>query len=223
MSELGAPDRERTERRFRRFAWLFRFVRPVFAKVEVRYLGEKPDPGPIIFIANHRSFFDIPVGLEFFLRLRIAPQIAVHRRFFKNRLVGTALRYVGAVPVEAGTGEHWLSGAAAELDAGHAVALMPEGQITAESKTVGRLRSGVVRLAEGADAAVLPIGVRGTDDVWPLGRPLPKLRLRRPTIVLTVGAPLRIGDSSADEFIGLLATTLDSLITHDQGVVSHPG
>lgn len=203
---------QRTLRRFRRVAWIFRFIRPIFAKVDVRHLGAKPQPGPVIFVANHRSFFDIPVGLEYFLRLGIAPQIAVHRRFYKNRLVGGLLRYVGAVPVEAGTGEQWLSDAAAELGAGRAVALMPEGKITSESATVGRLRTGVVRLAEGANAPVLPIGVRGTDVVWPLGRPLPRLRLHRPTIVLTVGAPMLIGGASADEFIGLLATTIDELI-----------
>lgn len=203
---------QRTFRRFRRVAWIFRFVRPIFAKVDVRYLGDTPEPGPIIFVSNHRSFFDIPVGLEYFLQLGITPQIAVHRRFFTNRLVSELLRYVGAVPVEAGTGEQWLSGAAAELDAGRSVALMPEGQITSESATVERLRTGVVRLAEGADAPVLPIGVSGTDTVWPLGRPLPRLRLRRPTIVLTVGAPMLIGDASPDEFISLLAITIDELI-----------
>lgn len=203
---------QKTHRRFRRVAWIFRFIRPIFAKVDVRYLGGSPGPGPAIFVANHRSFFDIPVGLEYFLRLGIAPQIAVHRRFFKHRLVGGVLRYVGAVPVESGTGEQWLSGAAAELRAGGSVALMPEGKITSESATVGRLRSGVVRLAEGADAPVLPIGVSGTDTVWPLGRPVPRLRLPRPTIVLAVGTPMLIGEASSDEFIRLLATTLDELI-----------
>lgn len=213
-------DARRTFRRFRIVAWVFRWLRPVFAKVEVRYRGDPPAPGPVIFVANHNSFFDIPVGLEFFLRLGIAPQIAVHRRFFSNRLVGGALRFVGAVPVEAGSGDRWLAGAVAELGAGRAVALMPEGRITAETTTVGRLRTGVVRLASQTGAPVVPIGVLGTDTVWPLGRPLPRLRLRRPTIVVNVGAPMSTDGIAPDAFIGRLADTVDELIV---AAASRPG
>jgi 1-acyl-sn-glycerol-3-phosphate acyltransferase len=203
----------RTSRRFRRVAWIFRFVRPLFAKVDVRFVGERPAPGPLVFVANHNSFFDIPVGLEFFLRLGIAPQIAVHRRFFRNRIVGGALRYVGAVPVEAGTGQEWLEQAVAELEAGGAVALMPEGAITSENTSVGQLRTGVVRLADASGAPVVPIGVFGTEQVWPLGRPFPRVRLRRPTVVVTVGERMTVTGLAAEEFIDELATTIDALIT----------
>ncbi|BAN03913.1 lysophospholipid acyltransferase family protein [Ilumatobacter coccineus] len=209
---MTASDARRTFRRFRVVAWIFRFVRPIFAKVDIHYRGDRPSSGPMIFVANHNSFFDIPVGLEFFLRLGIAPQIAVHRRFFSNRIVGAALRYVGAVPVEAGTGDQWLAGAVAELDAGRAVALMPEGRITEENTTVGRLRSGVVRLAAQTDAPVWPIGVLGTDEVWPLGRPIPRLRIRRPTIVVNVGVPMTTDGTTPDAFIDELAAAVDELI-----------
>ncbi len=92
------------ERNFRRMARVCIVVRALFARSEVVYVGERPVAGPVIFVANHRSFFDIPIGLEFFLRHDISPEVAVHRRFFANRLLGAILLSVGAQPLGMGRG-----------------------------------------------------------------------------------------------------------------------
>lgn len=203
----------RTAKRFRRVAFVFRLVRPLFATVDVKFVSSKPVPGtPVIFVANHRSFFDIPVGFEFFRELGFAPQVAVHRRFFNNRVLGALLRYFGAVPVGKGDGKTWVDGAAVELAAGRSIALMPEGKITAAGTHVGQLRSGVMHLADQSGAVVVPIGVTGTDEVWPLGRALPRLRLRRANIRARIGAPMSTQDTPPDQFVDTLADVLAELI-----------
>lgn len=207
-------DRSRRQaRRFRRVAFVFGLIGPLFARVDIDDLSGKPEPGTaVVFVANHRSFFDIPVDFEFFANLGFAPQVAVHRRFFRNRVLAGVLRYFGAVPVGSGDADRWLAGATAELAAGRSVALMPEGEITAPGEHLGRLRTGVVRLAEVSGAVVVPIGTSGTAVVWPLGRPLPKIRLRRPTIRARVETPMSFADFHRGTFVDALAATLAELI-----------
>lgn len=205
-----------TERNFRLFARVCAVIRSLFAKVEVVYVGSAPGPGPVIYVANHRSFFDIPVGLEFFLRHGISPEVAVHRRFFSNRVLGALLRHVGAQPLGTGLGEAWLTSATTVLATGRAVALMPQGRITTSTdhrSGVGSLKSGVVRLAVASGAPVVPIGASGTNEVWPLGRPFPRVRFRRPTVRLSVGAAMCAAERDPAEFLVELSDAISDLVT----------
>lgn len=204
-----------TERNFRRIARVCVVIRSLFAKSEVVYIGEPPTPGPVIYVANHRSFFDIPIGLEFFMRHGISPEVAVHRRFFSNRFIGAILRHVGAQPLGKGLGDEWLASATAVLADGRAVALMPQGRITTSTDHqagVGSLRSGVVRLAQATGAPVVPIGAAGTNEIWPLGRPFPRVRLRRPTVRLSVGAAMSATDRDPVEFLSELTDAIAELV-----------
>ena len=206
----------RTEQNFRRVARVCAVFRSLFAKSEVAYVGDPPTPGPVIYIANHRSFFDIPVGLEFFLRHGISPEVAVHGRFFSNRVLGAVLRYVGAQPLGKGLGEEWLASATSVLAGDRAVALMPQGRITTSADHqvgVGSLKSGVVRLAQATGAPVVPIGASGTNHVWPRGRPFPHIRFRRPTVRLSVGAAMFAVDRDPAEFLVELTDTIAELVT----------
>ena len=204
-----------TERNFFRVARVCVGVRRIFAKVDVDYVGAVPQPGPVIYVANHRSFFDIPIGVEFYLRHGIAPEVAVHQRFFQNRVLGAILRYVGAQPLGRGLGEQWLASASETLDAGRAVALMPQGRITTASDQrsgIGELKSGVVRLAQATGAPVVPIGAVGTNEIWPLGRRLPRVRCRRPTVRICVGEAMFVEDLGPDEFMSMLTDRISTLV-----------
>ena len=206
-----------TQRNFRGVARVCAVFRSLFAKSEVVYVGDPPAPGPVIYVANHHSFFDIPVGLEFFLRHGISPQVAVHRRFFSNHILGAILRFVGAQPLGQGLGETWLASATSVLVEGRAVALMPQGRITASTDHqigVGSLKSGVVRLAQATGAPVVPIGASGTNDVWPLGRSFPLVRLRRPTVRLSVGAAMFTAERDPAEFLVELTDAIADLMTN---------
>ena len=203
------------ERNFFHVARICVGVRRLFATVTTVYVGAVPMPGPVIYVANHRSFFDIPIGLEFYLRHGIAPQIAVHHRFFANRFLGGMLRYVGAEPLGKGLGEPWLASASTTLDQGGAVALMPQGRITTASDRrtgIGTLKSGVFRLARTTGAPVVPIGAVGTNEIWPLGRRLPRFRLRRPTVRVCVGEAMFVDDLGPDEFMSALTDRITALV-----------
>jgi putative phosphoserine phosphatase/1-acylglycerol-3-phosphate O-acyltransferase len=103
---------------------------------------------------------------------------------------------MGGIRVERGTGsDEPLAAAALVLEAGELVALMPQGTIPrgpAFFDPVLEGRWGAARLAALTGAPVIPVGLWGTEAVWPRSERLPNvLALRHPpTVTVTVGAPV---------------------------------
>ena len=153
-----------------------------------------PLPAPAILAGNHRSLFDIVVGFHLFWNFRASVRIVVAGRYFDHWLMGRLLRAAGFIPMEPGraalTG---VKAALAALDRGETVVLMPEGRVIPPDERpdgVGPPSAGVGILAARSDAPLGLCAITGTDEVWPLGRRFPHLRLgrARPTVRVLVEA-----------------------------------
>ena len=106
---------------------------------------------------------------------------------------------LGGIRVERGSGsEEPLEAAAEALAAGELVALMPQGTIPRgraffEPELKGRW--GAAKLARISGAPVIPIGLWGTERVWP--------RNARTPDVLAIGHPptvrIRVGEPDAED------------------------
>jgi putative phosphoserine phosphatase/1-acylglycerol-3-phosphate O-acyltransferase len=101
-----------------------------YARFEFRGLEHIPDDGPAIIVANHRSYFDtVAVGLTV-LRGGRAPRFLGKKEVFDAPVIGPLAKAMGGIRVERGTGSaEPLEEAARALEAGDAVALMPQGTI----------------------------------------------------------------------------------------------
>lgn len=181
-----------------------RAIRPWFADLEVSRDGADGfDPlPPCVIAANHRSFFDIPVGFEYFGRTGTAPAIVVADRFFKTPGIGQALTAIGALRARKGGAEELITESVAELRKGRPVAIFPEGRLVPEGERltgVGRAYTTIVEIARQAGVPIIPIGVAGSDEVWPLGQPFPVLSLVRRTVTARIGAPLWVGEDEDNE------------------------
>ncbi len=103
---------------------------------------------------------------------------------------------MGGIRVERGTGsDEPLAAAALALEAGELVAMMPEGTIPrgqAFFEPVLKGRWGAARLAAMTGAPVIPVGLWGTERVWPRSEQLPNVLAIRnpPTVRIRVGAPV---------------------------------
>jgi 1-acyl-sn-glycerol-3-phosphate acyltransferase len=149
------------------------------------------DTGAIL-CSNHHAIAD-----QLFLGVNTPRHIAFWAKaeYFRapgvrGNLTRRVVTGMGAIPVERAGGRAVLAAFDAAipiLRAGGLVAVFPEGTRSPDGRLY-RGRTGAVRLAAQAGVPVVPVGIRGTDQVRPAGRRLP----RRHPISLSFGPPIPV-------------------------------
>jgi putative phosphoserine phosphatase/1-acylglycerol-3-phosphate O-acyltransferase len=186
--------------------WIRPLARPELvtnARFEFEDLENIPDEGPAIVCGNHRSYFDASaVGLAIAQRGRVARFLG-KKEVFDAPLVGALARAAGGIRVERGTGsDEPLNAAAEALEAGELICLMPQGTIPrgpAFFETELKGRWGAARLAAMTKAPVIPLGVWGTEKVWPRSSRLPRLSpVGAPLVTIRAGTPVKLGYKDPD-------------------------
>jgi putative phosphoserine phosphatase/1-acylglycerol-3-phosphate O-acyltransferase len=167
-----------------------------YARFDVSGVDHIPAEGAAIVVANHRSYFDI-LAMAVVLSKRGRPvRFLGKKEVFDAPVVGQLARAMGGIRVERGTGsDEPLAEAAAALACGELVALMPQGTIPrgkAFFETTLKGRWGAAKLADLTGAPVIPVGLWGTEQVWPRSSQLPNVLnvLRPPQITISVGPPV---------------------------------
>ncbi|TML65452.1 MAG: HAD-IB family hydrolase [Actinobacteria bacterium] len=165
-----------------------------FARFDIGGTEGIPADGPGIVVANHRSYFDtVAVGLTV-ARSGRALRFLGKKEVFDAPIVGQLARALGGIRVERGSGsDEPLREAARALEAGELVAMMPQGTIPRGRAFFDpdlKGRWGAARLARLTHAPVVPIGLWGTESVWPRNARVPNvLNVTNPPLVRT-----RVGD-----------------------------
>ena len=152
-----------------------------------RVLGRSriPARGAVLIVCNHVSFLD-PMVVGSGMKDRQFSPVA-RESLFRFKPFCWLLRSYGCIPIRREGGDAAAMRAAlAELEAGRCVVVFPEGTRSPDGSMQPFLR-GVLLLLKLAKAAVLPMGVAGTSEIWPKGRSRPRMLGR---IVLSVGEPI---------------------------------
>jgi putative phosphoserine phosphatase/1-acylglycerol-3-phosphate O-acyltransferase len=188
---------------------VLQLARPeLFPWVRFRIFGANriPASGPAIIVANHRSYFD-PIAIGMTLARRGRPvRFLGKKEVFDAPIVGDFARAMGGIRVDRGTGsDEPLHEASDALAAGDMVAIMPQGTIPRGREFFNpelKGRWGAMRLAHESGAPVIPIGLWGTERVWPRSSRLPNVLnvLDPPLVTVRVGKPvsLEYDDLDAD-------------------------
>jgi len=201
---------------------LLSLVRPElipYARFDISGVEHIPDTGPAIVVGNHRSYFD-PMAMAVTLAKRGRPvRFLGKKEVFDAPVVGQLAKAMGGIRVERGTGsDEPLAAAALALEAGELVAMMPQGTIPrgpAFFDPVLKGRWGAARLAAMTGAPVIPIGLWGTERVWPRSERLPKLLAlgHPPTVTVRVGKAVPgLTGRSADADTKRIMTALSKLL-----------
>ncbi len=172
------------------------------ARFEFDGLDNIPAHGSAIVVFNHRSYFDsVAVGLLMSRSGRTARFLG-KKEVFDAPLVGQLARAFGGIRVVRASGsDEPLEAAATALRAGELVAMAPQGTIPrgpAFFDPVLQGRWGAARLAAMSGAPVIPVGLWGTEAVWPRNSRFPKLD-GRPLITISVGPPVLLPHHSDDD------------------------
>ena len=187
----NAPASSALSRRLWRMGQRFsRTAVGLVATVEFHDRGARPPSGtPAVYVATHRSLFDVPLGVVTFERLGVAPRLVVAAKYF-NHPLGSYLRGIGALAAIRRS-DATINAAVAAVECGESVAFMVEGRIVerrgAATSKHGR---GAVEVAARTGVPIVPIAAGGTDQVWPTHARRPFFRFPRTRVTVVVGEPL---------------------------------
>jgi len=165
----------------RSLKFLSRVAFSILCDLEIRGKENLPDNGPLLVIGNHFSFID-PVAV---IRALPYPIEFVGGAVFPHapKIVQSIPDWWGYYPVFRGTGSRFALRAAEEiLNQDGVLGIMPEGGSWAE--VLRPARPGAAFLASQTGARILPLGIYGLNDIFPV-------RLgKRPKAVVHIGKPV---------------------------------
>ncbi len=132
-----------------------------------------PRTGPVLFISNHQSNFD-PAIVGVLISDRPFKGIA-KEELFNSKLLSAYMHGFGVISIKRGESDTTaIRSALSELYSGRCVMMFPEGTRT-QNGEVGKFQRGFWLLAKKSKATILPIGIDGAFDAYPIGSK-PKLR-----------------------------------------------
>lgn len=166
-----------------KFAPIARHIIPPIIKLwidEVTGLENLPKDKPLIIAPNHSSYME-----HLMICCIVIPYINKKLHFIakKEHFQGISqkswhkiwARYVGYIPIDRSKGgEKALKKAVSYLKRGEMIVVYPEGTRTLTGK-IQKGKTGVARLALRAKIPVVPLGIRGTFEILPKGKIIPKL------------------------------------------------
>jgi len=197
------------------------FIRPEtfpYARFDVRGVDHVPERGPVLLAANHRSYFDVAALAIVAARIGRPVRFLAKRELFEAPGIGWVTRSIGGIPVDRGShSDRPLREAEAALRAGEVVIVLPEGTIPrgeAFFDPVLHGKTGTARLAASTGAPVVPIGLWGTERVWPRSSRVPDmLGVRHPPEVrVRVGRPVPLGLTDARADTDALMAAISALL-----------
>lgn len=162
---------------------------------DVEGLDNVPADGGVILAPNHRSYVDPLVVAHVADRLGRPARFLAKKEVTDTAIFGQLIKSLGTIRVDRGSGSDApLREAAKVLRAGELVALFPQGTIPRgraffDPELKGRY--GAVRLATDSEAPVVPVGIWGSEQVWPRHSKLPYLMnvANPPTVQVRIGKP----------------------------------
>ncbi|WP_299443807.1 HAD-IB family hydrolase [uncultured Phycicoccus sp.] len=194
---------------------------PVFwpyARFDVSGTEHIPSTGAAVLAGNHRSYFDIPAMIQMMRPTKRTGRILAKKELFELPVVGPLALALGGIPVNRSSGgTESLEAAAAALEAGEIVCLLPQGTIPRGERFYDPVltgRTGAARLAAATGAPVIPFGIWGSEKVWPRSSPVPRMHTltNPPTVQVRVGPPVELdGESPVEDTRRIMAAIADLL------------
>jgi putative phosphoserine phosphatase/1-acylglycerol-3-phosphate O-acyltransferase len=192
-----------------------------YARFDIQGTENIPRDGGCIVVANHRSYFDtMAMGLTVAKSGRPVRFLG-KKEVFDAPIVGQLATAMGGIRVDRGTGsDEPLRAAADAVKAGELVAMMPQGTIPRgpaffDPELKGRW--GAAKLAKMTKAPIIPVGLWGTEEVWPRSARLPNMLniTDPPLITVRVGEPVELKYRSFDSDTQRIMSAISELLPKD--------
>lgn len=159
-------------------------------KMDFQGLEHLPDQnhGGAILAINHISYLDFALAGTAALPMKRYVRFMAKKELFDNKVAGPLLRGMHHISVDRANGSASFVAALRALRDGEIIGIFPEGTISV-SFEIKELKSGVVRLAQGAEVPVIPTIIWGSQRLW-TKKVKRNLRQRGVPISVTFGEPI---------------------------------
>ena len=172
-----------------------RIVQAVFrsilwvAGVKLTVIGEEnvPTDVPVLYIGNHRSFFDVPLTYP---RCPIRTGYIAKKEMEKVPLLSTWMKRLHCLFLDRSdlkAGMKTILAAIEEIKNGVSICIFPEGtRNNGEELSMLPFRDGALKIAEKTGCAIIPISMNNTADIFEAHFP----RVKKVHVVIEYGKPI---------------------------------
>ena len=167
---------------------VFRFILWV-AGVKLTVIGEEnvPTDVPVLYIGNHRSFFDVPLTYP---RCPIRTGYIAKKEMEKVPLLSTWLKRLHCLFLDRNDlkqGLKTILTAIEKVKSGISICIFPEGtRNNGEELSMLPFRDGALKIAEKTGCAIIPISMNNTADIFEAHFP----RVKKVHVVIEYGKPI---------------------------------
>jgi putative phosphoserine phosphatase / 1-acylglycerol-3-phosphate O-acyltransferase len=199
-----------------------------YARFDIAGTERIPSEGAVLIAANHRSYFDVVALALVAAQLGRPVRFLAKRELFDAPVIGQVTRAIGGIPVDRGSGsDRPLREATRALKAGEVVVILPQGTIPRGRAFFDpelRGRTGVARLAQATGAPVIPVGIWGTEKIWPRSSRVPDVLTvsHPPKVRVRVGRPLNLTGRDASAETARLMIAISALLPKAARVQREP-
>jgi 1-acyl-sn-glycerol-3-phosphate acyltransferase len=145
----------------------------VYLRLRIFDAHKIPKKGTFILAPSHRSTLDIPVAAA---TTRRRMMYMGKDSMWKIKPIGVFLTALGSFPVTRGSADlEALKRCIAVLERGDPLVLFPEGT-RRNGRIIEPLFDGAAFIAYKTGVPIIPVGIAGSEEIWPPGTKLPRPR-----------------------------------------------
>lgn len=170
--------------------WAFNMIIKL-AGIELTVIGEENiSEGPVLYIGNHRSFFDVPITYP---RCPIRTGYIVKKEMEKVPLLSTWMKRLHCLFLDRNDlkqGLKTILTAIEKVKSGISICIFPEGTRNKNEDELDMLpfHEGSFKIAAKANCPIIPMAISGSADIWENHFP----RVKKTHVILEYGKPIYI-------------------------------
>lgn len=176
--------------------WAFRCVL-FLSGVSVTVLGEEnvPRDVPVLYIGNHRSYFDIVMT---YVRVPRPTGYIAKIDMLKVPLLSNWMKNLHCLFLDRKDikqGMKTILSAVEKVKSGVSICIFPEGSRSTEPDVFLPFHGGSFKIAEKSDCPIIPISINNADQVWEAHLPT----IRKTHVVIEYGKPIYMKDLDREQ------------------------
>ena len=176
--------------------WAFRVMLKI-AGTRITVIGEENIPDePVLFIGNHRSYFDI---LLTYSRCRRLTGYVAKKEMLRYPLLRTWMKRLYCLFLDRDNAREGLKTILQAIDyikSGISICIFPEGtRNDGDECSMLPFHSGSFKIAEKSGCPIIPVSMNNTAEIFENHLP----RVQKTHVIIEYGAPIRMADMNKEE------------------------